>query len=162
MMLPSAIIVDLDGTLTSCEHRRKFVINGNKNWRDFNYNIPFDAPVPWVRNIVWNAWRDDCTVLFTSGRSNDNRRETSLWLLDQVLTPFTEKWGWKIDYMLFMRDSGDYRSDAIVKEEIFHRDIEPFFDVEFVVDDRWPVIQMWESLGLFVIRATDPGLEPLV
>lgn len=157
--MASAIIVDLDGTLTSCEHRRHFVTNGNKNWRDFNYNIPFDAPVPWVRRIVVDAMWSDVTVLFTSGRGEQSRYDTEQWLYEQVISP--ELLAFRKPWKLLMRGRNDYRSDDVVKREIYDNHIEPFYDVQFVVDDRWSVIQMWESLGLFVIRATDPGLEPL-
>jgi FMN phosphatase YigB (HAD superfamily) len=34
MMSSRAIIVDLDGTLTSCEHRRHFVTGKNKDWKN--------------------------------------------------------------------------------------------------------------------------------
>lgn len=159
----SAIIVDLDGTLTSCEHRRHFVTNGNKNWRDFNYNIPFDAPVPGVRDIVWGAWDNGTPVVFCSGRSQDYYAETVEWLFDHVFAPYmTDRpEDAMIDYQLLMRGFDDYRNDAVVKKDIYDWRIKPFYDIEFVVDDRWPVIQMWESLGLFVLRVTDPGLEPI-
>jgi hypothetical protein len=158
-MLPSAIIVDLDGTLTSCEHRRKFVTNGNKNWRDFNFNIPFDAPVPWVRRVVVDAMWSDVAVLFTSGRGEQSRYDTEQWLYENVIT--NELLALRKPWKLLMRAHGDFRKDDVVKRELYDDHIAGQYDVEFVIDDRWMVIQMWESLGLFVIRVTDPGLEPL-
>lgn len=146
-----AIIVDLDGTLTSCHHRRHFVTGKKKDWKNFNFNIPYDACVEWIRDIVLEAAYFGVKTLFTSGRSYDFHVESAEWLVrNGILVPST----------LIMRSSGDFRKDDIVKAELYEKFIEPFYDVQFVIDDRWSVIQMWESKGLWVLRVTDPQLEP--
>ena len=47
-----------------------------------------------------------------------------------------------------MRKKGDYRHDEIIKEEIYHTDIEPNYNVIAVFDDRNRVCDMWRNLGL--------------
>lgn len=162
-MKPKAIIVDIDGTLASCEHRRHFVTGKKKDWKNFNFNMVYDRVVPEVRDIVWDAWDDGISVLFVSGRSSNDRDVTSLWLFDNVFDPFWNANRAKvIDYSLLMRRSMDYRADDVVKREIYHKKIQSHYDVEFVVDDREQVIKMWEREGLFVLRVCDPGLEPVI
>ncbi len=62
--------------------------------------------------------------------------------------------------LLLMREGGDQRLDSIVKREIYLRDIEPFYRVLFVVDDRPQVVATWQELGLPVLQVTDPGILP--
>lgn len=37
------ILIDLDGTLANCDHRRHFVEGTKKNWSDFYQNMAFDT-----------------------------------------------------------------------------------------------------------------------
>ena len=49
-----------------------------------------------------------------------------------------------------MRKSGDFRPDDIVKDEIYHSDIESNYQVIAVFDDRKSVVRHWKALGLMV------------
>jgi hypothetical protein len=50
---------------------------------------------------------------------------------------------------LYMRKAGDYRSDDIVKEEIFNKYFGDVKDrVLCVFDDRPRVIRMWRRIGI--------------
>jgi hypothetical protein len=53
------------------------------------------------------------------------------------------------------RKSGDNRKDSVVKEEIFNEHIKPNFIVEFVLDDRNQVVEMWRKLGLTCLQVAD-------
>lgn len=44
-----------------------------------------------------------------------------------------------------MRASEDYRKDAVIKKEIFKREIQNQFYVEFLLDDRNQVVDMWRK-----------------
>jgi len=54
-----------------------------------------------------------------------------------------------------MRAAGDMRKDAIVKAEIFDREIRHRWDVTAVFDDRQQVVRMWRSLGLTVFAVAE-------
>jgi hypothetical protein len=55
-----------------------------------------------------------------------------------------------------MRKQGDFRRDSIVKKEIYDNDIKGKFDVEFVLDDRQQVVDMWREIGLKCLQVA-PG-----
>jgi hypothetical protein len=56
---------------------------------------------------------------------------------------------------LFMRKSGDYRKDSVVKKEIYERHIKEDFNVEFVLDDRDQVVKMWREQGLVCLQVAE-------
>jgi hypothetical protein len=51
-----------------------------------------------------------------------------------------------------MRASDDNRADDVVKNEIFERDVAPFYNVQFTVDDRQRVVDMWRAKGLTCLQ----------
>jgi hypothetical protein len=54
-----------------------------------------------------------------------------------------------------MRKEKDNRPDEVVKEELYHNQISPFYKVEAVFDDRNKVVAMWRRLGLTVFQVAD-------
>ena len=79
-------------------------------------------------------------IIFVSGRQ-DKARQATINFLSKHEIPFIG---------LFMRKTGDTRSDDIVKKEIFEKNIQKNFRVIMVFDDRPKVVDMWRSLGLVV------------
>lgn len=158
-MKQPAIIVDRDGTAASCFKRPED--RSDSSWRQFNLALPFDAAVPAVVQGLQfiRIMFPHVAIIMTSGRSEgdhpgDRRRRFLMrqWV-DKVSLP--------ID-LLIMREGGDQRRDSIVKEEMYHVQIEPFYEVLFIIDDRPQVCDMWRSLGLNLIQVEDPGIEPLL
>lgn len=158
-MRPQAIIVDRDGTAASCFMRPGD--RSNAAWEAFNAALPFDAPVPAVVNGLQflRIFFPHVIIIMTSGRAEgdhpgDRRRKF-------LMRDWIRKHDLPIDH-LFMREGGDQRRDSIVKLEILDRDITPFFDVLFAIDDRDQVIEAWESRGIPVIRVVDPDIDPFL
>jgi len=150
-----AVIVDLDGTLASCEWRRHHVTpippNRHKDWNAFFAGIPCDAPVPHVVALL-RALDHDIFRILVSARPDNYRYHTEWWLMEHA-----------IHYdLLLMRSAGDTRHDPVVKREIYDMFIAPQFEVALVVDDRPQVVEMWRSIPLAVLQVTDPGLPPIV
>jgi hypothetical protein len=86
-------------------------------------------------------------VVLVSGRGvkASHRQATQRWLT----------WN-AIEYdVLLMRRAGDQRPDHVVKTEIYERQIEPNYEVLFVLDDRREVVVAWRSLGLTVFQVDD-------
>ncbi len=56
-----------------------------------------------------------------------------------------------------MREEKDHRQDAIIKKEIYDREIKGKFNVLFAVDDRKQVKRLWVKEGIFVfdVNQTD-------
>ena len=103
-------------------------------------NIPV---VKTVRYFFENGYK----IIFCSGREDK---------YEQVTRDFIEKHSPDIEYLLFMRKTGDNRGDDIVKEEIFMNEIKDKFYIEIVMDDREKVIKRWRELGLIVFQVA-PG-----
>lgn len=150
-----AVIFDRDGTLASVAHVAP-TDKSQSSWKNYNAALRFDAPVPVVAGLL-RSIRPGVARIMTSGRAEgdhpgDRRRRFAMedWLAKHDLP---------ID-LLLMREGGDQRRDSIVKEEIYRRYIEPYFDVRFVIDDRPQVVQTWRELGLHVLQVTDPGIMP--
>jgi hypothetical protein len=86
-------------------------------------------------------------IIFVSGREGTDvcKVKTLKWLLEN-----------KLNGDLYMRPEGDHRNDAIIKEEIYNKYIKDKFDVEFVLDDRLRVVEMWRRIGLRCLQVA-PG-----
>ncbi|EDP98272.1 AAA family ATPase [Kordia algicida OT-1] len=123
--LPKAIICDLDGTLSLINNRSPF--EGNKCEQDLP-NIP-------VMNLVKNYKNLGFKILLLSGRSSEHQPETERWLNK-----------YEVEYdALWMRKAKDNRKDAIIKEELFTENIEKNYYIEFVLDDRNQVVDLWRQ-----------------
>lgn len=147
---PPAVIVDLDGTLTSAEWRAHHISGRQRDWPRFFAGMGRDAPVPALVDLVtWVAHH--ATVVLLTGRPDDHEVAIRRWLADHDV-PYE---------LLLMRASGDRRPDTVVKRQRYREEVAPRYDVRLVVDDRPQVIEMWREEGLYVLTAVDPGLEPL-
>lgn len=134
-MKPTAIIVDIDGTLA---HR------GNRSPYD-ETKVINDSVDGTIKKLVSLLSVDDNIIILLSGRHESCRPDTIQWLNNKC-----------IDYdKLFMRKTDDNRNDAVVKEEIYKELIEPYYDIEFVLDDRNRVVDMWRGIGLKCLQVAD-------
>ena len=88
----------------------------------------------------------DHKIIIVSGRIDDLRHETELWL-KKFEVPF--------DY-LFMRKRKDMRPDNVIKLEIYEEHIRDKFQIIFVLDDRQKVVDMWRGQNLVVLQCA-PG-----
>lgn len=134
----NTIIVDIDGTLA---HRC------DRQWFDYS-KVDEDALDITVDGIVRSYAKMGYIILIVSGREGTAEclSKTHAWLKKHNI-PF---------YDLMMRKEGDFRRDSIVKKEIYDNDIKGKFDVEFVLDDRQQVVDMWREIGLKCLQVA-PG-----
>lgn len=123
--LPKAVICDLDGTLS--------LLNG----RD-----PYDASsadedllnVP-VARVLQMAKAQGYKVILLSGREQLYKEPTERFLSKH-----------QIAYdLLLMRTTNDYRKDNIIKKELFQQEIAGKYFIEFLLDDRNQVVDMWRK-----------------
>lgn len=127
--LPKAIICDLDGTLAFMNGRNPF--DAGRCEHDV-LNEP-------VGNLLRNYKTLGYQILLVSGREEQFKPQTLLFL---------EKHAIAFD-MLLMRKTKDYRKDASIKTDIYEEHIKDKFFIEFVLDDRNQVVDMWrKELGL--------------
>ena len=135
--LPSAVVVDIDGTVA---------LKGNRSPFD-ETRVHEDAPNLPVIRWVQMAWDNAHEIVFVSGRTDTCEEATVEWLKHHIQRPF---------HGPFMRKSGDMRNDATVKRELFDKFVRPKFNVQAVLDDRQRVVDMWRQMGLTVLQVA-PG-----
>lgn len=134
---PSAVIVDIDGTLAIIMDRSPYSHQGVLKDRP-------NAPVIAVARALAQAGH---TLVIVSGRSELAREDTELWITRHLGAPFEGP---------FMRPARDDRKDEAIKREMYDRDIAPRFEVLCVLDDRDQVVRMWRALGLVCLQVA-PG-----
>lgn len=131
-----AWIVDIDGTLAL----------NLKGRSPYDYTrVAEDDSCPVIRELVTTLYKAGNSILICSGREDYCRTDTQNWLYQHKI-PYTN---------LFMRATGDYRKDSIVKLEILDNYILPSFDVKGVLDDRVSVVQAWRSRGLKCLQVAE-------
>jgi predicted kinase len=129
--LPNAIVVDMDGTLAIIGDRSPYDVS----------KCDQDLPNLPVLETV-KRWQTDTIIIIVSGRTDDGQRQTESWL---------QRYG--IQYKaIHMRQKSDQRKDSIVKQEIYSQSIAGQYNVQFVLDDRQQVVDMWRRLGLTVFQ----------
>jgi predicted kinase len=135
------VLVDIDGTLTDCEWRRKLYLDSaeNKCWDRFLSRCDEDNTVPAI--VKWvNALSVDYDIVLVSGRQEElyeQKARTDLQLAGVLYK------------RIFMRKNGDHRPDWQVKLDIIKHI--PKEQIEFAIDDRPVVIEkVWRANGIKV------------
>ena len=145
MAKTKAIICDLDGTLSINDHGRSFFEADDCDKDSLN------EPVALVLQMA----REFCVqIIYLSGREDKYRKPTEKFLNIHDLDYDYETED--IDYPLFMRKTGDNRPDDVIKWEIYKEHIEPNYTIQFILDDRKQVVDMWRSKGLTCFQVA-PG-----
>lgn len=133
--LPSAVLVDLDGTLAHMVDRGPY---------DFT-RVGDDELDEVVADLVRQAKHSGHVIIVMSGRDDMCLQDSKQWL---------HRHGVPCD-LLLMRATGDKRKDSIVKAELFDAYVAGKFDVVYVLDDRNQVVEMWRQRGLKVLQVAD-------
>ncbi len=133
--LPSAIICDLDGTLSLFEKKK--------------HRGPYDASKADEDDVneavlatLFAMMSQDFKIIFMSGREDKFRPQTDTFLKKHNLD----------NLPLYMRRSGDTRKDWIVKGELLEAHIRGKYNVLFCLDDRDQVVKFYRELGLTVFQ----------
>jgi predicted kinase len=133
--LSRAIIVDIDGTIAQMDGRKPF------DWE----LVGTDKPKPPIIDIV-RRFAQTHRIIFMSGRDSVCKTQTVQWLIEHVIQPH---FVWE----LHMRTQNDNRKDSIVKRELFDQHVNGRFYVDFVLDDRDQVVEMWrKDIGLVCLQ----------
>lgn len=127
--LPTAIIVDVDGTIAD---------KGDRNPFDWS-RVSEDTPKRDVINVVNAITRSlGCEMIIFTGRDGVCKDATEAWLRHH---------GVRFDE-LHSRAEGDIRKDNIVKFEMYMNNVHKNYNVVGVFDDRDQVVKMWRDIGL--------------
>ena len=174
---PRCIIVDLDGTLALLGDRSPF--DGSKVGGD----SPNTAVIGIVRDWILCRRRNSPTgtttphVFFFTGRENQDvtlpdgsqsnvKLLTEQWIRTHVIDDELDEEMVMVgmEHSLHIRAKEDHRPDDVVKLEMFNSVMfpdeesiaDPEYKVDFVLDDRNSVVQMWRTkLGLPCLQVAE-------
>ena len=133
-----AFIFDLDGTLQ--------LMNGRNPFDSLAAATDMPNASVLIIALGLQAAYPEAEFIFLSGRHD---------VAYDITYDALESYGLRVDQLL-MRASGDNRKDSIIKSEIYTEEIELFFNVVAIFDDRDQVVEMWRDLGLHVMQVA-PG-----
>lgn len=140
-----AVVCDIDGTAAKIDHRLHYVQGpGKRDWKSFFKEMNKDEVNFWCRNILQGLQKDHIIVM-CSGRPDSYREVTETWLKEHKF---------KYD-QLFMRPRDDHRDDSLIKEILLDFEILTRYDVEFTIDDRKRVVDMWRRRGLTCLACAE-------
>lgn len=139
------VIVDIDGTLADCQHRRHHVEKQFKDWDKF-----FDPKLIARDKLIKPVWevvmalQQRFPIIYCSGRRESEREVTKQWLYKHGL--------WMHPQKLYMRQVGDRRSDVQVKRELLAKIRKDGYEPIVVLDDRSSVVEMWREEKLTCLQ----------
>ncbi|MEO1731869.1 MAG: HAD family acid phosphatase [Pseudomonadota bacterium] len=137
------VLFDIDGTIADIEHRRPFLDQDPPDWRSFNAEMGEDTPNTAVVALYKTLWASrEYDLILVSARSEKFRALTERWLVWNEI-PFDR---------LLMRREKDQRADHIVKEEILDTLLANGLHIQFTVDDRQQVVDMWRRRGITCLQ----------
>ncbi len=140
--LKKAIIVDLDGTLTNCDHRLSHLRKSPKDWDAFFLGMGEDELHEWCAQLISSMSKSGHAVILLTGRPDEYRELTTKWLAKHEIS---------YDHLL-MRKTDDHRSDSEVKWELYQQAVAPRYQVLFCVEDRASVVAMWRENGIRTLQ----------
>ena len=139
--LKKAIVVDIDGTIADCTGIRS-PYDGDSLHKDRPI-LPVRLMLNRMKGSLLKQLLDPVTIIYLSGREDKWKDGTIKWIKDNNF-PF--------DGHIYMRTTNDLRKDSTVKQELYYNFVYPYFDTQFVVDDRLQVCHNWYKMGLFVMN----------
>lgn len=134
--LPSAIIVDVDGTVADGAGVRDMY-----DPTKYHLDKPRTEIIQMVREAHYELGKE---IIFCSGRHIDFFAVTEEWLYREVKVPFT----------LVMREH-EGRDDSVEKLWLFDNYIRGKWNIDYVLDDRDRVVKAWRSIGLTCLQVEE-------
>ena len=137
-----AFIFDLDGVLADNSHRQHFLDKSprpsKQDWLDFFSASSRDSLYSDTAQLFKTLQAAGYKILIVTGRSEDWHGVTEGWLSSFGLVP---------DQLLERRHL-DFRKDWEVKSEIYRTQIQPFYSILGVFEDRDDCVKLWRGFGL--------------
>jgi hypothetical protein len=135
---PTAVIVDVDGTLADVRGIRHHVLTKPKDFDAFHAASADVPPNAQAIDFVRRAHADGHVVVVVTARMQKWAEVTTAWLATHLPVPFDGP---------FHRQDGDVRPDVQVKREI-HRYLARHYDIRAACDDNPKVIALWDEIGI--------------
>lgn len=142
--LPRCFIFDIDGTLAHHYDQRS-----PYEYDQCDQDHPDEACTFIFKMMQAYQMYEKLDLIIVSGREDFVFQKTEQWLTEHECY-YTH---------MYLRKTGDFRSDTIIKREIFDQYIRHQYYVMGVFDDRPTVCRMWRNLGLKVFQVANPYIE---
>jgi hypothetical protein len=126
--LLDCIIIDLDGTIAHANNKRGIYDFKEVGVDDLDYNM---------FKIIESIASNDVALIFLTARSEICYDETLAWLTKNNFP--------LLNYMLLMRNEGDFRPSTVVKQELYKTYVKGKLNVLCAFDDKTDVIEMWRD-----------------
>ena len=136
----TAVIFDLDGTLSDASNREHFAKEGK--WDEFYAACGNDSVNKPIALLADAMFKTDCRIYLITGRPESVRKQTEEWLMKHAI--MYDK--------LFMRREGDFRHDYEIKSEILDTIKD---DILFAVEDRAAAVKMYRDKGITCLQCRD-------
>lgn len=133
--LPPALIVDIDGTLAKMTDRSPY------EWE----RVHEDEVHQHIADLVNTYAKKNIEILIVSGRDGSSQELTKQWLSKHHI-----HWD-----KFFIRPAKNREKDTVIKKRIYEESIKGKYDIQFVLDDRQQVVDMWRSLGLLCLQVAE-------
>ncbi len=131
--LPHCVIFDVDGTLAKMDGRQPY------DWD----RVKEDKPNLPIVNLCRDINRCESEIIIFTGRDGVCLPDTKEWLRDNHIS-YKE---------IYIRPEGNTEKDTIIKKRMFHDHIKGKYYVDFIVDDRDSVVEMWrKELGITCLQ----------
>jgi hypothetical protein len=144
---PTAVIVDVDGTLCDVSSVRHHVLNRPKDFDAFHSGSLGCPPHQQALHYVEQAADNGHTILIVTGRMEMWRDVTETWLDRNMRRQWYGPW---------MRSQDDFRTDVAVKREI-HAELSKRWEIVGAIDDNPSIVALWQELGIPTVVM--PGWE---
>lgn len=137
-------LFDIDGTVADLSHRLPHIQKTPKDWNSFFDACFEDVPISHICDMV-RLLAVHYPIVFVSGRSDQVRDDTMVWLEEQGI------WSG----YLYMRKEGDHRPDHQIKLELLAQLRADGFEPIMAFDDRNQVVEMWRANGIPCAQVAD-------
>mgnify|MGYP000151764854 CR=1 FL=1 len=147
--MTECVLVDIDGTLADCEHRRHLVQNGKRDWKSFlsPEMAALDTLNEPVAKVVRAMALAGYSIIYVSARPISLKVVTRAWLQKYNL--------WFEPKLLYMRKDKDSRADTIVKRELLKEIRKLGYQPVLSLDDRNSVVAMWRDEGITCLQVAE-------
>lgn len=143
-MIPSTIVIDLDGTLANVDHRRHLVTGKHRDYNAFHALIATDPVNEWCKALIDGMYDRHFNVEIVSARPYKYEATTRLWL---------QKHNVRFTNLNLLRPDGTNTPDQELKRDWVRKYGKE--KILFVVDDREKVAKMWREEGLTVLHCAE-------
>lgn len=142
---PSAIIVDMDGTLVDVSSIRYHVRGGRnpdgsykkKDFTAFHEESVNCPPILRTVSMVDSLRMQGYKIIIVTARSKKFYPQTAWWLAENEIE----------HHAIYMRADGDYRPDYEVKKDLLVR-IRNWWEPVHAFDDNPNVVRLWVEEGI--------------